>query len=235
MADNTNHPNQLHTDLLQILDSSKRIEEILRKAGGTGGKSDLLQTAAAQAIGNRISGVGATRQQMWEAVDRSTAFDTNALLSSLGFVQAAQAKQSGALGQQAGQALMANFLKQAKDNAAKSKLEADKFRQKLQDLQTAGANVTADGTPDPIRQAKDEQDKWNNVKKTAFAAATAAAGIAAFASGSGDTYGNYEMNRQMQATSHGFVHRAIQSVFVGGRLLSLFKSGARRTGSGFGG
>ena len=60
MADATGQPSQLHSDLLQLIDSSKRIEEILMKAGGGGkGGGGGLATAAMAASmlgGHTVSG-----------------------------------------------------------------------------------------------------------------------------------------------------------------------------------
>ena len=112
---------------------------------------------------------------------------------------------------------------------------------------TSGGGSWVPGRPDPPEVANGEGGGSGGGKKgrgggfgadarrAAISAGTAATAVAAFAGGDGSTYGNYEANARQQASSHGFVHKAISSIFVGGRILSLFKSGARRTGSGFGG
>lgn len=221
MADG--NPNQLHTDLLQLLDSSKRIEELLRKAGGMGSQTGFARDVAAHALANQLAGgappsseildraqdaLGKTmfldmhRQiavgQAYQARSMQNLFDTlSTLPTALGGPGDDVFEQAAGRGYHQAAAAAG----QAAHNAAAAKRNSRIFLDLSRDLGNVADQSMDAEEADAAKLRKANSSGGSGGGSGGNSGLWKTAGIAAavkfmLAGGTGATYGNYEANQQ---------------------------------------
>lgn len=261
MADAIGQPNQLHSDLLQLIDSSKRIEEILRKAGGMGGRGSFAQDVAAHAIGGRFGIYSSqTMASAAESLDRLATAQQTELLAQQVNVQANAAgialrPTAAAMLQQAqaaGKSIFSvrddpafqrlhnqrNFFK---DQAQRAQIHEDTaIEQQESSLAYAGKYLSMDAKQKAAGTGGGSGSGSGGGGNSGLwkTAGVAAAVKFMLAGGTGGTYGNYAANQQL-VQSAGQTNAAMftalaTAIFSPSKVLSAVRAGARFVGSGWG-